>query len=261
MRVLLVEDEPMNVLLFRDVLEADGHAPGGQPGGDLHEDPERARHRDDREEVAHVGPAVALPVEAVVEQERLSVLGQVASGMAHDINNALTPVVGFSEFLLQMQTDLPASTQNPLHHILRGGKQIAAIVDRVRQFYRVRSQEEPFTLVDLNSMVAKVVQANNPMTIQPKMLTDQPYGRAEPVTGGSAGDSAGVAIPPPACAGAGGPPPASAGVGGWPPDSAGIARLNAHCPPLCPMRTRIVFAPATRWARKRSSPSRQARSP
>src|SRR3989338_10782000 len=36
----------------------------------------------------------------MLEQERLRALGQMASGIAHDFSNALTPVMGFSEILL-----------------------------------------------------------------------------------------------------------------------------------------------------------------
>jgi DNA-binding NtrC family response regulator len=36
----------------------------------------------------------------VIQQERLSALGQMASGVAHDFNNALAKILGFSELLL-----------------------------------------------------------------------------------------------------------------------------------------------------------------
>ena len=36
----------------------------------------------------------------VVQQERLRALGQMASGVAHDVNNALSPIVAYSELLL-----------------------------------------------------------------------------------------------------------------------------------------------------------------
>src|SRR5687767_1539322 len=37
----------------------------------------------------------------MMQQERLRAVGQMASGIAHDFNNTLSPIVGFSELLLQ----------------------------------------------------------------------------------------------------------------------------------------------------------------
>ena len=36
----------------------------------------------------------------IVQQERLRALGTMASGVAHDFNNALSPITGFSNLLL-----------------------------------------------------------------------------------------------------------------------------------------------------------------
>ena len=36
---------------------------------------------------------------ALVERERLSALGQMATGIAHDLNNALSPILGFVELI------------------------------------------------------------------------------------------------------------------------------------------------------------------
>jgi signal transduction histidine kinase/FixJ family two-component response regulator len=94
---------------------------------------------------------------AVVEQERLSVLGQIASGMAHDINNALTPLIGFSELLIENGPNLPDGLHEPLSFIRKSGKDIERIVGRVRQFYRRRSNEEPFSRLDLNILLREAV--------------------------------------------------------------------------------------------------------
>ena len=39
----------------------------------------------------------------VIQQERLSAIGQMASGIAHDFNNTLTPILGFTELLLESE--------------------------------------------------------------------------------------------------------------------------------------------------------------
>jgi len=42
----------------------------------------------------------------VIQQERLRALGQMASGVAHDFNNALAKIVGFNELLLTSPDEL-----------------------------------------------------------------------------------------------------------------------------------------------------------
>src|SRR5262249_38418828 len=38
--------------------------------------------------------------EAVIQRERMHALGRMANGIAHDLNNTLAPIVGFSELLV-----------------------------------------------------------------------------------------------------------------------------------------------------------------
>ena len=45
--------------------------------------------------------------QAAMEQERLRALGQMASGIAHDINNAISPIALHTELLLESE-DLSA---------------------------------------------------------------------------------------------------------------------------------------------------------
>ena len=44
----------------------------------------------------------------VMQQERLRALGQMASGIAHDINNAISPVALYTESLLEHEQNLPS---------------------------------------------------------------------------------------------------------------------------------------------------------
>ena len=41
--------------------------------------------------------------QAVMQQERLRALGQMASGIAHDINNAISPVSLYTDSLLERE--------------------------------------------------------------------------------------------------------------------------------------------------------------
>jgi signal transduction histidine kinase/CheY-like chemotaxis protein len=99
--------------------------------------------------------------QAVVQQERLRALGQMASGIAHDVNNALSPVVAYSDILL-MTTDLPEESKQCVRLIKQAGEDIAQIVTRMREFYRQRSDSEPLVLVNVNQVIQEVIQLTRP---------------------------------------------------------------------------------------------------
>src|ERR1039458_1349389 len=72
--------------------------------------------------------------QAVVQQERLRALGQMASGVAHDINNALSPIMAYSELLLGTLPDLPEAQRQRLQRINQAASDVAQIVARMREF-------------------------------------------------------------------------------------------------------------------------------
>ena len=55
--------------------------------------------------------------EAVMQQERLRALGQMASGIAHDVNNTLSPVSLYAESLLEKEADLSPRARRYLETI------------------------------------------------------------------------------------------------------------------------------------------------
>ncbi|HEY3763334.1 MAG TPA: ATP-binding protein, partial [Verrucomicrobiae bacterium] len=98
----------------------------------------------------------------VLQQERLKALGQMASGIAHDVNNALSPVVGFSELLLKGDFGLNAKGKNYLGYISTAGHDIAHIIARLREFYRKHEEDETYQLVNINQLVGQVVDMTRP---------------------------------------------------------------------------------------------------
>lgn len=96
----------------------------------------------------------------LVQQERLSALGQMASGVAHDFDNSLTPIVGFSELLLERPEllDDKAEALEYLRAINRAAVGAGGIVRRLREFYRSRDQQEAFAPTDLNKLVEDTIK-------------------------------------------------------------------------------------------------------
>jgi len=94
---------------------------------------------------------------AVMQQERLLALGQMASGIAHDINNAISPVSLYTESLLDTEPGLSSRTRSHLETIQRAIDDVAQTVARMREFYRQREPQLMLRPVDMNRVVQQVV--------------------------------------------------------------------------------------------------------
>lgn len=94
--------------------------------------------------------------QSAMQQERLRALGQMASGIAHDINNAISPVALYTESLLETEPNLSAHTRGYLEVIKRAIDDVAATVARMREFYRQREPQMTLTPVDTNRLLQQV---------------------------------------------------------------------------------------------------------
>jgi signal transduction histidine kinase/ActR/RegA family two-component response regulator len=94
---------------------------------------------------------------AVMQQERLRALGQMASGIAHDINNAISPMALYTDSLLSNEPNLSPRTRTHLDMVRRVVDDVQATVARMREFYRARDTQLVLLPVNLNQLVAEVV--------------------------------------------------------------------------------------------------------
>jgi PAS domain S-box-containing protein len=100
----------------------------------------------------------------VIQQERLRAVGEMASGIAHDVNNALAPISGFSELLL-LRSDFLSDvekTKRYLSHIVTAAQDAAHTISRLKEFYRPREEGEEFGSVDLAAIAAQVIELTEP---------------------------------------------------------------------------------------------------
>ncbi|PXX46998.1 response regulator [Undibacterium pigrum] len=95
--------------------------------------------------------------QSIMQQERLRALGQMASGIAHDINNAISPVALYTESLLETEKNLSTKGRNYLEVISRAIDDVAATVARMREFYRQRAPQLTLSPVNVNSLVQQVI--------------------------------------------------------------------------------------------------------
>jgi PAS domain S-box-containing protein len=93
----------------------------------------------------------------IMQQERLRALGQMASGIAHDINNAISPVALYTEALLEREPALTERGRSQLEIIQRAVDDIAQTVARMGEFYRQREPQLTLIPVDLNKLVGQVI--------------------------------------------------------------------------------------------------------
>ncbi len=81
---------------------------------------------------------------------RLAAVGEMAAGIAHEINNPLTGVVGFSELLMEKK-DVPVDIKEPIKIINDGSKRVMEIVKRMLTFAR---QAKPVkTRANINELI------------------------------------------------------------------------------------------------------------
>ncbi len=99
--------------------------------------------------------------QAVMQHERLRALGQMASGIAHDINNALSPVVMSAELMLQKEQLSPRG-RHRLEVIMRAGIDAAATVSRLREFYRQEDRRVQMAGADINQLIRQVIELTRP---------------------------------------------------------------------------------------------------
>lgn len=92
--------------------------------------------------------------------ERLRALGELAAGVAHNFNNALTSVLAHTQLLVRSQ-ELPAWAREDLQVIERVARGAAVTVRRIQSFARSRDPEalEP---ADLADVVANAVALTRP---------------------------------------------------------------------------------------------------
>jgi signal transduction histidine kinase/ActR/RegA family two-component response regulator len=100
--------------------------------------------------------------QAVVQQERLRALGQMASGVAHDINNALSPITAYADLLLNTLPDLAEEPRQRLKRIHQAAEDVAQIVARMREFYRRDVDSHQLEKVNVNHVLEEVAELTRP---------------------------------------------------------------------------------------------------
>lgn len=97
--------------------------------------------------------------ERMLQQEltmtsRLASIGEVAAGIAHEINNPLTGVIAFAEMLKQM--DVPENIIEAVEVINDGAVRVAGIVEKLLTFARQTRPDREY--VDINAVIKNTIE-------------------------------------------------------------------------------------------------------
>ena len=91
--------------------------------------------------------------EKLIMTDRLASIGEMAAGVAHELNNPLTGVIGFAELLLEK--DVPDDIREDIAIIHHEAKRVAEVVKNLLTFARRHPpSKQP---VDINTVIAGVL--------------------------------------------------------------------------------------------------------
>jgi signal transduction histidine kinase len=98
----------------------------------------------------------------LVQRERLSTLGKMASGVAHDLNNTLAPVVMYSRLLAESGSGYTEKEKRWLATIEQCSRDAVTTVDGLKQFYTRDVSSDSLRRLKMNDLVRQSIEMTKP---------------------------------------------------------------------------------------------------
>jgi PAS domain S-box-containing protein len=119
--------------------------------------------------------------EQLIQAEKLAAMGQMLAGVAHELNNPLTAILGVTE-LLRERPGLEEATRRQLDLTHRQARRAARIVQNLLEFSRPAAPQKK--LLDVNSLIDRTLQLHEHSLRRNNIEVDfQPYNALPTVTG------------------------------------------------------------------------------
>ena len=101
----------------------------------------------------------------IMKNERLHSLGQVAAGIAHDLNNILTPILAYTDSMLSFPSlfNDKEKITDTLYKIKTAVNDGIAIIHRIKMFYKSKQMEEPISTIDTNQLIQEILDFIDPI--------------------------------------------------------------------------------------------------
>lgn len=118
----------------------------------------------------------------LVQAAKMSALGQLVSGVAHELNNPLSVIIGYGQLLLAR--DVPPTVKRPLELMVAQGDRMAKIVRNLLYFARQRPPER--AAVDVRQVIEQTLSLRlNHLTLS-GITVEREFADALPVINGDA---------------------------------------------------------------------------
>lgn len=107
------------------------------------------------EEVEQTLKSLRATQEKMMQMERLRAMGELSRGVAHDLNNALSAILGRTQIVMSQITD--ETHLKSLRIVEQAAQDSAQVVKRILKFTKLDDNSE-FEDVDVNQLVADVIE-------------------------------------------------------------------------------------------------------
>ena len=99
--------------------------------------------------------------DTIKRQERIKAMGQIASGITHDINNTLAPITLYSEALIETEEGLSERAVKYITTIQNAVADIENVTQRLRTFYR-QDEEVSFEEIKVSDLFEEIIELSLP---------------------------------------------------------------------------------------------------